>query len=231
MPRIVLAAVSLPLMLGIVACATQRADGTKVEPTVNITVTSEPEGARCVLARAGQEIGVIESAPKTVAVDRSSQSIIVTCEKDAHITSIALVEAVFVPGNARAPGQTDYSATGTIGYGVGLLILGAIVRGSSANYSYPDVTLTLQANRFASAAERDAKYEELKAAVNARFTKKLKAMEPSCRDNTEQCRIERGQLEKERDAEMIRLESFKASASVGLPALPLPPPNKAALQP
>ena len=50
----------------------------------NVTVTTNPAGASCRLARDGTAIGMIAPTPGTLRVDRGRNDIVVTCNREGH---------------------------------------------------------------------------------------------------------------------------------------------------
>jgi len=48
----------------------------------NITVNTTPSGAKCDLERRGKNIGVVNSTPGTVVVDKTKHDILIKCTKD-----------------------------------------------------------------------------------------------------------------------------------------------------
>jgi hypothetical protein len=218
-----LGAAALVLLTG---CSTQRGDGTTVSKEVDISVQTEPAGARCTLQRGGQVIATLEATPQTATIERGIRAITVSCDKDGFISTIQLVESTFSPGDVKAPPRTDYSAAGGIGYGIGLMIIAAAIRSSPSNYVYPStVTLNLEANSFSDEASRDAKFGALTTAVQDRAKKKIEEAQRTCGDNLDLCRTAKRDAERERDAELARLETFRQNAAI-VPPAPPPAPAK-----
>jgi len=114
------------LTLAAAACSTQRHDGTTVSATVEIAISTTPEGARCVLERRGQQIAVIAKTPQTVSFDRSARDITLSCELDRHIPTVEVVSSRYVGGPLK-PAPSPLAG----------LIAAAVVAGSPANYDYP----------------------------------------------------------------------------------------------
>lgn len=198
---------ALALSLVVAACSTQRSDGTTVSSTVELMVHTIPEGGRCVFERRGQQIAVVEKTPQSVSFDRSAREITVTCEMDRHITTVETIQARFVGGPLR-PAPSPLAG----------LVAAAIVYGSTANYEYPNpYQKRLPSNVFENAAERDATYEELRGIIVERHENRITKIKNEC-PNAEICRTEQQAADKDRDAELARLESFKAKAEIVPPA-------------
>lgn len=203
------------LTLAAAACSTQRSDGTTVSSTVEMMVHTIPEGGRCVLDRRGQQIAVVEKTPQSVSFDRSAREITITCEMDRHITTVEFLQSRFVGGPLR-PAPSPLAG----------LVAAAIVYGSPANYEYPSsYQKRLPSNVFENAAERDAKYEELRGIVAERHENRSNKIKNEC-PNAEVCRTDQQAADKERDAELARLESFRAKAEI-VPPAPAPKPQPA----
>lgn len=214
------------------ACSsTRRADGTTVSETVEINVRTEPDGARCSLTRSGKVIATVAATPEKVTIERGIRPITVSCEKDGHVPGAQTMQSTYVGGQGAQPQQYDYSVAGSIGYGLGLAIVAGVRAGSPANYEYASfVTVAVPSNTFADAAARDAKYAELRSAIEERHKRKLEEVQKNCGDNADLCRTAKRDAEKENADELARLDGFRQQAVIE-PPKPAAPPAKDAKKP
>jgi hypothetical protein len=53
----------------------------------NITVTTDPPGAKCKLERQGAVIANVDQTPGSVYVEKTKYDILITCEKDGYETA------------------------------------------------------------------------------------------------------------------------------------------------
>lgn len=105
------AAIGLIAMLG--ACSSI-VEGTSQD----ISVNTDPQGARCEFKRQGESIGLVDPTPGEVTVDKTKHDIVVTCEKEGYQQASYLNKsdvAGATVGNAIAGGLIGWgidSATG-----------------------------------------------------------------------------------------------------------------------
>ncbi len=97
-----------------------------------MTVTTEPPGAACILARDGATVGAVNPTPGSVTISKSTRDLAVTCTRDGYAPAVQSVSASFQPAT------------------LGNLLLGGVVgiivdASSGAANRYPDaVALSLQ---------------------------------------------------------------------------------------
>ncbi len=131
---------ALAVVLGSCATIVEGTDQT-------LSVSTNPQGARCELTRAGTTIGMVDPTPGSITIEKSQDDISVICEKQGHQSASRSVSAEF-------QGMTF----GNILFG-GLIGV-AVDAGSGAMHEYdPEVHLVLTPDDFASLAARDAFFD------------------------------------------------------------------------
>ena len=116
MPRL---ALLLPILL-LPACATV-IKGTGQD----VAVSSEPDGASCVFLKKTAQHAAIQTTPATVHIDRSSDDLVVTCEKAGYQKTAQTLHPSF---NGVTFGNL------LIGGPIGFIVDAA----TGANLTYPD---------------------------------------------------------------------------------------------
>ena len=79
---------ALFLAISLAGCATA-IEGT----TQDIAVITIPEGAACVLAREGQQIGAISATPGSSHIEKSKYDITITCKKEGFEDAVVVDES------------------------------------------------------------------------------------------------------------------------------------------
>ncbi|WP_426954828.1 hypothetical protein [Muricoccus radiodurans] len=74
------------------ACAT-----ITTSPSQNVNVVTEPAGATCTFQRNGQTVGVVNPTPGTVRIGKSSRNTTVSCTREGHLTTEAVLTPEFQP--------------------------------------------------------------------------------------------------------------------------------------
>ena len=152
----------------VAACATVL-EGT----TQEITVTTLPEGASCVLERHGEVLATVLSTPATVEVKKDNAPIKLVCSEPHHLDASRVVLAGF----------DSYSAGNLLFGGM----VGVVIDASTgAVNQYPsEISVMLPPATFADAGERDAFFDILKADAEFRAVTALEAANASalCRKN------------------------------------------------
>jgi hypothetical protein len=131
-----------------------------------LTVNTEPSGAKCVLNRAGVQIGMVDPTPGTVQIGKVHTPIAVDCKMAGYDDTGERVESRF-----QMMTLGNILIGGIIGFGVDAL--------TGAMYDYPTaITVALVPVAFASAAERDAFFNRQRDAADKdaeEFKKRLRA--------------------------------------------------------
>src|SRR5258706_15520211 len=70
--------------VGLVVLALQGCATITAGTTNTVELNTWPPGAACEVQRAGASIGTIAATPGSLTVDKSTESLIVTCRKDGH---------------------------------------------------------------------------------------------------------------------------------------------------
>ena len=186
----------------IAACATVL-EGT----TQNITVTTLPEDASCVLERGGNVWATVLSTPQTVEVTKEEAPIRLVCSKAGHLDASRVVLAGFE------------------GFSAGNLLFGGMVgvvidASTGAVNQYPqEVSVMLPPAWFGDAGERDAFFDILKADAEFRAFDALAAANASalCRKDpgNQDCVALLAEIEDGRTREQALIESQRMEAELG----------------
>jgi hypothetical protein len=186
----------------IAACATVL-EGT----SLNITVTTLPEDASCVLERGGNVLSTVLSTPQTVEVTKEEAPIRLVCSKPGHLDASRVVLAGFE------------------GFSAGNLLFGGMVgvvidASTGAVNQYPeDVSVMLPPAWFGDAGERDAFFDILKADAEFRAVDALAAANASalCRKgpDNQDCVALLAEIGDGRTREQALIESQRLEAELG----------------
>jgi hypothetical protein len=189
----------LALVATLPACATITSGSSQ-----SVTVITEPAGAACNLQREGATVGVVNPTPGTVQISKSVQDISVRCTRQGHS-----------PGVVALPAQFQAMTLGNVLLG-GLIGI-AVDAASGAMGRYPEsVTVSLPPEAFPDAARRDAVFIEQAATLRRTFQSRIDTVIGQCNPtNRVSCDARVVELEKERDAELNRLEQLRQAARVG----------------
>ena len=186
--------VSLPMLLSS-GCATIVKGSSQT-----LTVDTKPPGATCVLDRKGEKIGAVNPTPGSLSVEKSSEAIAVSCNKDGFQESGATLTANFQPmtlGNIL------------IGGVIGIIVDAA--SGAVAEYP-PTVTLILVPSEFADAAARDEYFAKLREALHAETELAKKKIAEQCpRGN---CESEVDAADAAEKAQLADLEKKRQAAKL-----------------
>lgn len=189
--RLCRAAAALAL-LAVAACASV-ADGV----SQNITVTTDPDGAKCDLVREGKSIGIVNPTPGTINVDKDADDITITCERDAYLATDTTITSKFT-------GATFGNII--LGGGIGILIDAA----SGANNRYPErVDVIMTPAVFRSAAERDSHFAKLQARLRKQAADAKAAIAKECEgelSGSAHCESGPKEIDKNLASELQRLE-------------------------
>ena len=74
------------------ACAT-----ITTSPSQNLTVLTEPAGARCEIERNGAPLAVVNPTPGTVRIGKSNRETTITCTRDGHLPAQTALSPEFQP--------------------------------------------------------------------------------------------------------------------------------------
>lgn len=197
--RIFRASAALAL-LTVAACASV-ADGV----SQNITVTTDPEGAKCDLVREGKSIGIVNPTPGTINVDKDADDITITCERDEHLATNTTITSKFT-------GATFGNII--LGGGIGILIDAA----SGANNRYPErVDVIMTPVAFRSEAERDAHFGKIRAKLQKQADETKKAIAKECEgelSGSAHCESGPAEIDKQLKAELQRLDAERAQVVI-----------------
>lgn len=180
-------------LLAMAACASV-VDGT----SQNITVTTDPAGAKCDLVREGKSIAIVNPTPGTTNVSKDADDIIITCEREEFQTATVTVTSKFT-------GATFGNII--LGGGIGILIDAA----SGANNRYPEnADIIMTPTVFRSIADRDRHFDKLVAKINEQAEAANKAIAAECQgelSGSAHCESGPKEIKKSREVELQRLEA------------------------
>lgn len=118
-----------------------------------ITVNTDPTGATCTLSRDAKTVAIVNPTPGSVPVDKAYGNIVVDCKRPGYQDAAGKLAAEFQP-----------MTFGNILFG-GIIGL-AVDAVSGALGQYPEaVTITMIPLEFATAEERDAFFERMRATL------------------------------------------------------------------
>ena len=191
----------LPMSVALIflaACATitKGADQT-------VTVISDPPGAKCSLKRDGSTLGVIDSAPNSIRLEKAGKPINIVCNKKGFETATGILSAKF-----------QDMALGNIFFGG---LIGAVVdAGSGAANQYPEtITVILIPKVFVSEQQRDSYFDKLKRYRTEVAKQRIKQIRENCSFREDgDCGSQVKKLEASRDADLASYESKRQNAVI-----------------
>ncbi|MXP65155.1 PEGA domain-containing protein [Roseomonas sp. M0104] len=114
-------------LLRLVPLAVLSACATMIEGTTgNVTVSTTPAGATCVIDREGQRIGTVAMTPGSLSISKSRHDLTVACSKEGYDSS-----SISIAGGFTGTTFGNILAGGIIGV--------AVDAASAANSKYPQV--------------------------------------------------------------------------------------------
>jgi cobalamin biosynthesis protein CbiD len=164
-----------------------------------VTVSTEPAGANCILSREGRQVAVINPTPGTVTVDKARGTISVACRKVGFQDSVGAMASSF-----------QSMTFGNIIFG-GLIGVAVDAASGAMNEYPPLITITLVPEEFASVADRDVFFDNMRATFLTEADEVKQRIRTQCKENCDQ------QLKAVDDGVAPRLaeiESRRFSASV-----------------
>lgn len=203
---------ALGALLLLAGCASNASDNTALGDTPRpapwggqVTIASDPSGARCVVSNAGAPVTTIVATPGSVPLPRGTAVLEVACSAAGRADTTAALR----PGRDFAVHHPQPVGTGTIQNAV------AVRTGSTRRYF--DTTIHLPPARFGSAAERDAWFESRATAMRAAAAPAIARAERAPQSTIDDADAERAFLA----ADLARLDQQRASAIVtAAPAAP-----------
>lgn len=216
-PRLGSAVVVLAGALALAGCGSAISDtqalGGEARPAPypgQITVASEPAGARCVIVNtaSGNQVAEI-TAPGQVALPRSTDIVEARCSAPGRMDTVLAIR----PVRDFAAGIHHPQPVGT-----GIAQNAVVVRNGSTR-RYNDVTVHLPPQPFASAEARDAWFAERAEATRRAAAPGIARAERAPNATIDSAETLRGYLQ----ADLARLDAQKADATIEAPA-PEPDP-------
>ena len=164
-----------------------------------ITISTDPTGAACNLTRDAKPLAVVNPTPGSIPIEKAMGSIAIQCKK---------------PGYKDAAGAlaSEFQA-----WTFGNIILGGLIgiavdAASGAMHEYPTmVTITLEPEIFATALERDAFFDKLKADLKREVAEVRDRTEKLCRQN---CESQMTAIDQGEKAKLAEIEEKRVLALV-----------------
>lgn len=168
-------------------------------PSQNVAILTDPEGAACTFMRDGKVVGVVNPTPGSLTVQKSHADITVECTKKDFLPAKGVVGSKF---QAMTLGNIIFG--GIIGIAVDL------ASGATAEY-VGEVRITLVPAQFATAAERDAFFDRRRAEFVAEAAQVKERIGRMC---TNDCDQQLAAAAAEERAGLDRIEAGRAAAVV-----------------
>ncbi|MES2714045.1 MAG: hypothetical protein V4653_20885 [Pseudomonadota bacterium] len=204
-PRLPQIGAALGGLLLLVGCASSASDNSALGDAARpapwggqVTIASEPAGARCAVTNAGAPVATIASTPAPVVLPRGTSVLEVACSAPGRADTTAALR----PGRDFAVHHPMPVGTGTIQNAV------AVRTGSTRRYF--DTTVHLPPASFASAAERDAWFAARADALRAAAAPAIARAERAPLSTIDDGAAERAYL----DADLARLDQQRLAAGV-----------------
>ena len=194
--KFVVVALLLIMVFFNAGCATV-AKGTSQQ----VTVTTDPAGARCTLTREGTILAVIQPTPGSISIHKDKKDVSVSCERAGYKDSTGVFESKF--------------ADATMGNALfGGLIGVAIDASSGAMHEYdPIVTLTMIPLGFSSIADRNVFFDKMRDDFVRDSDESIKLIAEKCQPS--RCDYEKSEAEKARVARLAEIEDEREIAKIG----------------
>jgi hypothetical protein len=166
-----------------------------------VTIDTRPPGATCTLTRGGKKLAIVNPTPGSISVEKASEAISVSCIREGYQESAGTLESSF---------QTMTFGNILLGGLIGV----AVDAASGALHEYqPMVTITLIPVEFASAADRDAFFANMKAEFLTEFKEVTTRIEGIC-DTPYNCDRQLKAAEVAKEARLSDIEKKRLLAKV-----------------
>ena len=201
------------LARALILCAamTTGACSTVIEGTDQpVMISTEPQGADCVLMRGDATVGAVSQTPGTIVISKSKDDITVKCSGDGfQETSESLVSG----GSGWSFGNVLF---GLLGGGIGLIVDAA----SGAMTKYPgSIHITMVPASFATAEQRDLFFDALVTRRETEFQEASEELETQCRaKGAELCGMARKKLKQAHEEVLATVERQRQTATVAGPS-------------
>jgi len=164
-----------------------------------ITVATDPPGAACTMSRDAKAVAVVNPTPGSMPIEKGAGTISILCKKQGYQDAAGVLASEF---QAMTFGNIIFGGL------IGIVVDAA----SGAMHQYPAmVTITLEPEFFASAADRDAFFDKLRAELNREVAEVKDRTEKMCRDN---CASQLAAIEAGTRAKMAEIDQRQALAKV-----------------
>lgn len=188
--------VALTAMAALSGCATITKSSSQT-----VTIDTRPPGATCTLTRGGKRFAIVNPTPGAISVEKSSDAISISCTKEGYLETAGTLESSF---QAMTFGNILFG--GLIGV--------AVDAASGAMHEYePLVTITLIPEEFATAAERDAFFADMKAEFLKEAKEVTARIERQCNPQSE-CDRQLKAAEVAKEARLADIEKKRLLAKV-----------------
>lgn len=170
--------------------------------TQNVTVMSDPSGAKCTLNRPEGMVGVVHPTPGSVVVSKSKHNVSVMCEKEGYQSGAGVLSSSF---QAMTIGNLLFG--GIVGV--------AIDASSGAMNKYPDsVTVLLVPESFPSAQARDAYFDREFTERTAQAETAITTIRSTCEAAEDVCEARVTAVKAALQADLADLENKRAVVRV-----------------
>lgn len=161
-----------------------------------VTVATDPSGATCELTRDAKSLAVVNPTPGSIPIEKARGSIAILCKKSTYNEASGVLASEF---------QTWTFGNIILGGLIGI----AVDAASGAMNEYPSmVTITLEPEVFATAAERDAFFDQLQSELKREVAQVRERTEKFCRDTCDSQMSAVAQGEKAKIAEIEQKRSL-----------------------
>lgn len=189
------------------ALITTGACSTVIEGTdQSVVVTTEPQGATCVLWRNGERVGAVGQTPGSTVISKSISDITVKCTEFGYQETSEILTS---GGSGWSLGNIVF---GPFGGSIGLIVDTA----SGAINKYPDnIHVDLVPANFATEQDRDRFFDARVARREAEFEKADQQLEEQCRARgAELCNARRKNLSEIREKDLAAMEEKRQAVVV-----------------
>jgi len=174
-----------------------------------VMISTEPQGAQCVLWRDGERLGEVGQTPASIVVSKSKDDITVKCSEDGYQETSDILTS---GGSGWSFGNVAF---GLLFGGIGLIVDSA----SGAMTKYPDsIQVRLVPAGFATVKQRDLFFDALVARHEAEFQEASQLIETQCRaGGAELCGMKRNRLKELHEEALAAVEQQRQAATVESP--------------
>jgi hypothetical protein len=164
-----------------------------------VTIATDPNGAACNMTRDGKPLAVVNPTPGSIPIEKASGAISILCRKPEYKDAAGTLASEF---QAMTFGNILFGGL------IGIVVDAA----SGAMHQYPMmITITLEPESFATAAERDAFFDKMKAELKREVAEVRERTERMCRDN---CDVQMNAVAQGEKSKLAEIEQKRTQATV-----------------